>query len=95
MSKVTRRNMMVHHFGYSHDQVDVAAKSTRKIKKQREETKALTAAKERRQERTEAMIAKMKRLSLSKEDKLILNHSRRNCIQEEDDQMNQLLMLVR
>lgn len=104
MSKVTRRNMMVYQFGYSHDQVDECANKVKKFKKQREKSKMISSAGERRLEIAETVFKMMKINVRSGRDKLIeeytpsssLKRSNNGIIStEENEYLNQCLMMVR
>ena len=95
MSTITRRNMMVYHFGYTHEQITAAANNIKRIKKQRAQTKSLTSAKEKRQEIAQAIKGKLKKtLGLNRP---IQYESRRNHFIEarETEQINNLCMMVR
>lgn len=64
MTTITRRNMMVYHFGCSHHDVDEATRGIKKIRKQRQKTKSLTPAEEKRQEIAEFIAKKVKKTLL-------------------------------
>lgn len=94
MTSVTRRNMMVYHFGCTHDQIDKAANSTKKIQRQRERTKSLSPAVEKRQEMTEN-FTKIFRWpgSNSSRDDLMSYEQKRSVDAYENDHFNTLLMV--
>ena len=91
MTSITRRNMMVHHFGCTHDQIDTAARNILKIRKQREQTKKLSPSVERRQEFTECITRRVKKTL--QRDKLVL-YDKKNIIRaHEDASLNHLVMV--
>jgi hypothetical protein len=61
LSPITRRNSMYYHFGYSHDEIDRAADSVKKIQKQREVTRKLSKNAEKTQEVVQNVTRKIKR----------------------------------
>lgn len=92
MTSITRRNMMIYHFGCTHDQIDRAAQGTKKIQRQRQKTKTLSPAVERRQEMTESFTKMFFRRSRSK-DNLLTFEQKRTIEAYENDHLNQLLMV--
>ena len=106
MSKVTRRNMMVYQFGYSHDQVDECTNKVKKFKKKREKSKMISSAGERRLEIAETVCKMMKINLRNGRDKLLeeytpssssLRRRSNDCMirAEENEYLNQCLMMVR
>ena len=95
MTHSTRRNMMVYHFGYTHQDVDKAARSTSKIRKQRDQTRRLSAGSERRQEIVQSLRGKFRKSS-SSNNLLKDRYYQKTLIQaHENDGVNQLLMMIR
>jgi len=87
--------MMVNHFGYSHEQITAAANKTKRIKKQRAQTKALTESQEKRQELAEAFKRKLKK-TLGMEKRIHYERESNHYIEaKENEQMNHLMMMVR
>ena len=107
MTNITRRNMMIYHFGCTHDDIDKAANGIKKIQRQREVTKSLSPAVERRQEMKENLtkmlfgrritsinsIGRKSRSSGRNRDDLMTLQQRRSVESYEDNHLNQLLMV--
>ena len=94
LSNVSRRNMMVYHFNYTHDDIDVATKKVQKFKKQREKTKAITKNGEKRIEIVQGLMKKMN-MSMSfhkRKDWYVYDHDKFKDSLEVDSEM---LMMVR
>ena len=94
LSNVSRRNMMVYHFNYTHDDIDVATKKVQKYKKQREKTKAITKNGEKRIEIVQSLMKKMN-MSMSfnkRRDWYVYDHDKFKDSLEVDSEM---LMMVR
>jgi|EP01083_Nonionella_stella_P000141 hypothetical protein len=101
MTTITRRNMMTYHFGCTHEEVDAAERSTKKIQRQRAQTKTLKPCVERRQEITQSITRRMKR-TLSREKLVFYDSSntdrvvRKNhnmILAKENGNMNNLVMI--
>lgn len=61
LTSITRRNSMYYHFGYTHDEIDKATESVKKIKKQRNVTKKLGTSIEKTQEVVQNVTRRIKR----------------------------------
>ena len=62
LTSITRRNSMFYHFGFSHEEIDEAAKSIKKFQKQRQDTKKLSKKQEKTQEIVQKVTRNLKRI---------------------------------
>jgi hypothetical protein len=103
MSEGTRWNLMIHQFGYTHDEITECANKVKKIKKQREKSKMTTIAGEKRQEFAEKVLKSIKINLKPGKDKMVKKYTKNSSIgsssayslfaQEENTRLNQFLMM--